>query len=388
MAPTPPTCCSAGPTGTRSPAARATTPSTWATATTRFTRTVADGIDRIEGGPGVDSLSAAGTESDDFIEVQGLLARTRLLYGFTGSADTGGIEQISMNPFGGTDIVTIRDLGGTATTKVDVRHEHGRPARGHPDRDRHAGPGHDQGDLQRHDAHGRRTPATVNLIDPERGTKFAIDARDGDDTVDATGLTRDAVQPTLKGGAGRDTIIGSSSDDQIAGGTGVDVALMGGGLDTFTWAPGDGNDIVEGGAGTDFLQMNGSGGNDRFDVTPIGSRTRVTRDIENVNLDLGGLERVDILPGAGRRHRARRRPERHRHRSRRRQSDGRARSDRRRQPDRPRVRRRHLRQRHDQRQRRRTGRAHHRPGGDHHRARHRSRARPAARRHQARRGLR
>ena len=74
---------------------------------------------------------------------------------------------------------------------------------------------------------------------------------------------------------------------------------MGGGLDTFTWGPGEGNDIVEGGAGTDFLQMNGSGGNDRFDVVPVGSRTRVTRDIENVNLDLGGLERVDLLPGPG-----------------------------------------------------------------------------------------
>ena len=45
----------------------------------RFTRTVADGIDRVEGGAGVDQLSASGTESDDFIEVQGLLARTRLL---------------------------------------------------------------------------------------------------------------------------------------------------------------------------------------------------------------------------------------------------------------------------------------------------------------------
>ena len=74
---------------------------------------------------------------------------------------------------------------------------------------------------------------------------------------------------------------------------------MGGGLDTFTWAPGEGNDIVEGQGGTDFLQMNGSGGNDRFEVTPVGSRTRVTRDIENVVLDLGGVERLDILPGTG-----------------------------------------------------------------------------------------
>ena len=123
-----------------------------------FTRTVADGFDRVEGGPGVDLLSAAGTESDDFIEVQGLLARTRLLYGFTGSADTGGIEQISMNPFGGTDNVTIRDLGGTATTKVDVRlntadlRVDSLTVIGTQGRRR------DQGDHQRHDAYGQRNP--------------------------------------------------------------------------------------------------------------------------------------------------------------------------------------------------------------------------------------
>jgi Ca2+-binding RTX toxin-like protein len=264
-----------------------------------FTRTVADGLDHVEGGAGVDLFSAAGTESDDFIEVQGLLARTRLVYGFSGSADMGGIEHISMNPFGGTDNVTIRDLGGTATTKVDVRlntadlRVDSLTVIGTQGLDKikaaSSGTTHTVSGL----------PATVNLIDPERGTKFAIDARDGDDTVEATGITRDTLQPTFKGGAGRDTIIGSPGDDTIAGGTGVDVALMGGGLDTFTWGPGEGNDIVEGQGGTDFLQMNGSGGNDRFDVLPVGSRTRVTRDIENVNLDLGGLERVDILPGPG-----------------------------------------------------------------------------------------
>ena len=160
---------------------------------------------------------------------------------------------------------------------------------------------------------------------------------------------------------------------------------MGGGLDTFTWGPGEGNDIVEGGAGTDFLQMNGSGGNDRFDVLPVGSRTRVTRDIENVNLDLGGLERVDILPGPG--------------------GDivrvadlsGTAtdRVDVNLMVARGQIGGDNLIDRvfidgtfgND------TinvngagpGRADHRPGGDHHRARHRPRARPAARRHQARR---
>jgi Ca2+-binding RTX toxin-like protein len=139
----------------------------------------------------------------------------------------------------------------------------------------------------------------VNVLNPERGEKVAIDARDGADTIDATGVIRDLIQPILKGGAGNDTIVGTPGQDTIAGGVGVDVALMGGGLDTFTWGPGEGSDIVEGGAGTDFLQMTGSGANDRFEVVPVGSRTRVTRDVEDVNLDLGGLERLDLLPGPG-----------------------------------------------------------------------------------------
>ena len=211
----------------------------------------------------------------------------------------GSVEYISANPFGGLDNVTVRDLKGTATTKVDLVMNtadlrvdnltvHGT-----------------QGDDSikaittgtRHAVTG--LPATVEVVNPERGQKLAIDAGNGKDTVDATGLVRDELQPTLKGGAGRDTLIGSPGDDVVAGGTDVDVALLGGGLDTFTWAPGDGNDIVEGQGGTDFLQMTGSGGNDRFDVTAVGTRTRVTRDIENVNVDLGGLERIDILPGPG-----------------------------------------------------------------------------------------
>lgn len=264
-----------------------------------YTRTVADGFDRIEGGAGFDQLSASGTEGDEFIEIQGLLTRTRLLYGFTGSADMGTIEHVTANPFGGTDNITVRDLKGTATTKVDL-------FMNTPDLrvDNVTVHGTQSDDTIKatsgpvvHTVDG--LPATVTLVNPERGQKLAIDGGIGKDVVDATGLTRDVLQPTLRGGSDRDTIIGSSGDDVIAGGTDVDVALMGGGLDTFTWAPGDGNDIVEGQAGTDFLQMNGSGGNDRFDVLPVGSRTRVTRDIENVNVDLGGVERLDILPGPG-----------------------------------------------------------------------------------------
>ena len=45
--------------------------------------------------------------------------------------------------------------------------------------------------------------------------------------------------------------------------------------------------------------MNGSGGNERFEVTPMGGRTWVTRDLDAIRMDLDGVERLDILPGLG-----------------------------------------------------------------------------------------
>jgi len=264
-----------------------------------FASSAADGDDRVEGGAGTDQISVTGGDADESIDVQGLLARTRVLFGFTASVDSGGVESVSVDPQRGTDHVTVRDLTGTATKTVDVAlttadlRVDTATIIGTQGQDSirltTTGTTHTVGGL----------PYTVNVPNPERGQRIAIDARDGADTIDATGLVRDGLQPTLKGGAANDTIIGSSSDDTIAGGTGTDVCLMGGGLDTFAWAPGDGNDIVEGQAGTDFLQMSGSGGNDRFDVVPVGSRTRVTRDIENVTADLGGVERIDLRPGPG-----------------------------------------------------------------------------------------
>ena len=74
---------------------------------------------------------------------------------------------------------------------------------------------------------------------------------------------------------------------------------MGGGVDTFKWAPGAGNDIVVGQAGTDFLRVDGSGADERFDVSATGSRIRLTRDISGVSLDLSGVERYDVMPAGG-----------------------------------------------------------------------------------------
>ncbi|HEX5619364.1 MAG TPA: hypothetical protein VFX51_13150 [Solirubrobacteraceae bacterium] len=264
----------------------------------RFTRSPQDGFDRVEGGAGTDTISAVGSTADDFIEVSGLVARTRVRDGLT-EANLGTVETVEVNPLAGTDNVTVQDLTGTATRTVNVG-----LSTADLRVDTLTAIGSQAADSIKATTSGTTDAisglaATVNVVSPERGEKVVIDGRGGDDTVDASKIVRDRIQPVLKGGADKDVIIGTPGDDQVSGGPGVDVALLAGGLDTFNWAQGDGNDVVEGGAGTDFLLMNGTVADDRFDVSPIGVRTRVTRDTDNVNLDLGDLERLDILPGRG-----------------------------------------------------------------------------------------
>jgi len=54
---------------------------------------------------------------------------------------------------------------------------------------------------------------------------------------------------------------------------------------------------VEGGAGTDFLSMDGTSAAESYSVTPVGGRARAARDTEIV--DLGDVERLDVLPAGG-----------------------------------------------------------------------------------------
>ena len=62
---------------------------------------------------------------------------------------------------------------------------------------------------------------------------------------------------TLNGGPGADTLIGGrfaetlngfTGIDTVEGNAGADAAVLGAGADLFIWDPGDGNDVVQGGA--------------------------------------------------------------------------------------------------------------------------------------------
>jgi Ca2+-binding RTX toxin-like protein len=258
-----------------------------------------DGDDRVEGDAGADRVQITGASADERYDLTANGPRVDVLRSTGGRLSAGGVELFEPASSPGTDTVHVGDLTGTGAQQVSV--DLGEPdqrvdsviADGTPAADeiKLASNGHV------HTIGGLGALVVVKENDP--GQKLVVDGRAGDDFIDASAMAKDITQPFLDGGAGKDVIVGSPGQDVIAGGQDADVALLSGGLDTFNWAPGDGNDIVEGGPGTDFLHMDGSGADERFDISAVGGRTRMTRDVGNVNLDLGGVERFDMAPLGG-----------------------------------------------------------------------------------------
>ena len=256
-----------------------------------------DGNDTVRSDAGEDdTLRIPGSSTADAYEIlrDGAQVRVR---GAGSEVSLDAVETIDVGASAGADTITVRDLTGTPTevVRVDmvtsVRETDTVAVEGTsgPETVRvTAGSGF-------HELTG--LPVRMLLVGAGSEDRLEVDGRNGDDTIDASKMTKDQLQPFLRGGNGKDVLIGSPGQDEITGGPGVDVALLGGGLDTFTWLPGDGGDIVEGGAGTDFVVMSGTGANEHFRVSPIGGRTRLIRDSDV--LDMGDVERLDVLPAGG-----------------------------------------------------------------------------------------
>ena len=130
----------------------------------------------------------------------------------------------------------------------------------------------------------------------------------GSDTITAVGnlaaltsLTMDGGLDgdTILGGNGADLLLGGDGDDHVDGNQGIDTARMGAGDDRFNWDPGDGNDVVEGQAGADLLEFNGSNIGELINILPNGRRVQLTRNIANITMDFNGVEGVLVRVRGG-----------------------------------------------------------------------------------------
>jgi Ca2+-binding RTX toxin-like protein len=125
------------------------------------------------------------------------------------------------------------------------------------------------------------------------------DANGAFTTTIPTRIDGEGGNDAIRGGAGAEKLNGDGGNDTIDGNGGDDRADLGGGDDRFVWDPGDGSDRVEGRGGDDAMTFNGSGANESFRLSANGTRTRLTRDVGNIRMNVDGIERVDLTPSGG-----------------------------------------------------------------------------------------
>ena len=121
----------------------------------------------------------------------------------------------------------------------------------------------------------------------------------GDDVVIGSG-----VSDTLTGGDGNDRVAGFGGADRVFGGDGLGAGDDDGDTDaddTLVWNDGDGSDMMNGEAGTDTVEVNGSAVNgDDFAITPNGARVRFERrNLVPFRLDIGSAETLQMNGGGG-----------------------------------------------------------------------------------------
>lgn len=266
-----------------------------------------DGSDTVEGQGGNDRMIFNGSNANEIFDLSPNGARVRFVRNVGNIVmDLNGIENFTLNALGGADGFTINDLSGTGLTNVTANlAATGGAADAQVDAVIVNGTsGKDKMSAVQtgSDVTISGLPTAISILAAEAIDTLTINALGGDDTVDASGVTS-VLALTIDGGAGKDTLVGSSQadvliggddNDILTGGRGDDTIQGGNGNDTFVWNPGDGSDVIEGQAGTDVLQFNGSNANENIDLSANGSRLRLFRDVGNIIMDCNELEQIQV----------------------------------------------------------------------------------------------
>jgi Ca2+-binding RTX toxin-like protein len=262
---------------------------------------------RVFGGAGNDILRFAGSAADEQFDLSANANRIRLSRNAGNiAADFTGVEQFDLNPLGGADTITLNSLAGNDLRTFNLNLENGSGSDGALDRLIINGTNNAEtieiaGTGSSYSISG--LPTIVNVKGSESTDSLLINALGGNDTIRSNNSPATAVQLTVDGGAGDDTMfggagaevfLGGDGNDFVDGNGGNDTAFLGAGDDLFVWDPGDGSDIVEGQAGKDILRFNGANISELFDVSANGGRVRFFRDIGNITMDLDDVEGLEL----------------------------------------------------------------------------------------------
>ncbi|HEY6565584.1 MAG TPA: calcium-binding protein, partial [Pirellulaceae bacterium] len=275
-----------------------------------------DGNDVVEGQGGFDKLLFHGSGASEIMELSANGARTRFTRNVGAIVlDLDDIERIDIAALGGADVILVKDLAETGVQAVNVNLAGTLGGTsGDTQLDQvivNATNGSDtvsiSGTGSDYSMTGLATLITV-LNSEGANDQFTVNALAGNDVMNASSLVAGIVKLTLDGGTGADWIegsrggdvlLGGMGQDFVRGGMGDDLVLLGEGNDAFSWNHGDGNDIVEGQAGTDRVVFQGSNSDENMALTANASRVRFTRDVANVLLDMNEVERLEVFAQGG-----------------------------------------------------------------------------------------
>lgn len=277
-----------------------------------------DGSDKVEGGSGHDGHLFNGFDANEVFRLEAAGERA-LLTRDLGSIrmDINDTESVTIRTAGGVDTVTVADPTGTDIGSVEI-------AMSLPGR---AGDGAADLVMLEGGAEGDRIDiasgggslmtvdgmaASIDAFGVEAIDTLTVTGGGGADTISAAAASAGQARLVLDGGDGDDLLLGSggadtilggdgldvitanAGDDDVFGGRGDDVAVLGAGNDRFSWDPGEGNDLILGGDGTDTLDFDGAGIGEAIVISASGKNGILERDIADVRMDMQAVERIDL----------------------------------------------------------------------------------------------
>jgi Ca2+-binding RTX toxin-like protein len=211
-----------------------------------------DGSDTVDGQGGNDTLVFNGSDLAEQFAVSAVGNHVRLTRDVGNvTMDLVGVEAVDLNALGGADTVTVNDLTGTDLTQLNIDLA-ARPGTGAGDGSADSvivnGTNGDDAITVAGDASGTSVlglAAAVNITGAEANLdRLTVNALAGDDVVDASGLSADAILFTASGGDGNDNLIGGAGNDTLLGGDGDDVLIGGPGQDVLDGGSGD-NTLIQ-----------------------------------------------------------------------------------------------------------------------------------------------
>jgi Ca2+-binding RTX toxin-like protein len=215
----------------------------------RFIWDPGDGSDVVEGQAGHDAMTFNGSNANEQFDVSANGRRVRFVRDVGAiTMDLNGVEEIDLSALGGADRLTVNDVSGTDLSEIQPDLGGSQGAIDDGSADQVIVNGTPRADVITASGEAGKVSvtglaATVDIAHANVAQdQLAVNGLAGDDVINGSGLTADAIQFQADGGDGADVLTGGAGNDILFGGPGDDVLNGGPGQDTLDGGPG--NNVV------------------------------------------------------------------------------------------------------------------------------------------------